>query len=188
MVALRQEEVLITFADFVRMDQDGYFGDARHLELIDGRIYSLSPVTLHHARGQANIFAALLRRLEPRANEFGVEVVGAGTLHIDRLNAPEFDAAVIAPTEADYVTPDVCRLVVEATWSSRNRDLRHKPPVYAAAGVHEYWAVDRKRGRLHVFRGPVAGQYTDVLDPLGSVASIAPLFAPDIAIPVADLL
>ena len=188
-VALRNHEVLFTFDDFVRMADDGYFGDAEHLELIDGRIFSLSPVSLHHTRGQSRLWRALDRALCDRLMASGAEVVGPSTLQIDALNAPEFDAAIVnADSERDYLRTMDVLLVAEVMLSSRSRDLRSKPSLYAAAGVPEYWVADRRNKRLHVFRRPTPQGYQERLDPLEPGETIATLAVPDIAIPVADLL
>jgi Uma2 family endonuclease len=167
---------------------DGFFGAAQHVELIDGRFYVLSPISDGHSYGQADVMFALRDRLGEVATRLGARVVGSATLLIDGLNAPEFDAAVMTPTTTGYFGPDNALLLVEVTLSSRSRDLRDKVDLYGAAGVAEYWAVDRRKRKLHVFRQPQQGRYSEKLDPLGATDVIAPLFAPDVTISVADLL
>ncbi len=181
-------EVLITFADFVRMDDEGYFGDEKHLELIGGRIYSLAPISLQHASGQSDVVYVLRSLLGDRLQASGLRVVGSASLHIDDLNAPEFDAAVIAETAERFLRPADTRLVVEVAVTSMTRDLKKKPRLYAGAGVPEYWVVNKRRSQVHVFRRPQDGDYADRLGPFHVNDVITSLFAPDVAIPVRDLL
>lgn len=181
-------EVLITFDDFVRMDDEGFFGDEKHLELIGGRIYSLAPISLIHASTQSNVMFTLRSRLADYLRLSSLHLVGSASLHIDDLHAPEFDAAVVAQTAQRFLTPSDARLIIEVAVTSTTRDLKAKVLLYAGAEVPEYWVVNKRLDQLHVFRQPQDGGYCERLGPFRAGDAVTPLFAPDVAIPVADLL
>lgn len=55
--------------------------------------------------------------------------------------------------------PAAFRLVLEATSSNCNNDLRSKVAAYAGAKIPVYVIVDREHGRVHVLTEPTATEY-----------------------------
>jgi Uma2 family endonuclease len=62
-----------------------------------------------------------------------------------------------------------------------NYDLRRKAPIYARAGIIEYWVVDVPAMLVHVHRDPEHGAYTSIVK-YGFEKAIRPLVRPDAAI------
>jgi Uma2 family endonuclease len=77
-------------------------------------------------------------------------------------------------------------LVIEAAESSLRRDQQIKMPVYAAAGIPEYWIADRDRESLIVHRDPVAGTYASVETRRGDDV-VSPSAAPELAFAVRQM-
>lgn len=180
-------ERLLTFDDFVRMADDGYFGDSKHLELINGKIFDLAPISPGHSGAQTRTLVALVKALGAVAERLEADVRGPVTLHLDRFNAPEPDAAVVRrATDAFYRGGDAL-LVVEVAQTSQRRDLGPKMRLYAEAGVPEYWVVDAKARRLHVFKTPNDSRYVDGPTVLAEGDRIAPGFAPNAFVNISDL-
>jgi Uma2 family endonuclease len=75
-------------------------------------------------------------------------------------------------------------LVVEVSDTSLRWDLRTKGPLYARAGLPEYWALDINGRRLIVHRDPSGGKYRSVKT-YREHQSVAPLAAPESPFPVA---
>lgn len=192
-VAVRREELgrtelVLTFDDFVRMSEEGYFGDAKHLELIDGRVYDLAPISPGHGRSTARVIARLVNALQGAAEAAEAQVFGAVTLQLDRNQAVQPDAAVLREPSTRFAQASDALLVVEIAVSSQSYDLGGKRDLYAQAGVPEYWVIDEVAKLLSVFRGPENGRYPSLPERLGASDAISPLFAPEVTIPVADLL
>lgn len=192
-VAVRHEqlgrtELVLTFDDFVRMSDEGYFGDAKHLELVDGRVYDLAPISPGHAAAQTRLLMQLTRRLGEAAEASNATVWGPVTLQLDRRQALQPDGVVIRKTERAWCQASDALLVVEVALSSLRHDLTSKADLYASAGVPDYWVLSPGTQTLHVFRQPREGRYPDGAIKLGVHDSVQPLFAPDVAVPVADLL
>ena len=59
-------------------------------------------------------------------------------------------------------TGDEALLVVEGSDSTYVADLNIKLPIYADAGVPNYWIVDVNSRRVEVYQHPSCGQYSDV--------------------------
>ncbi|MCA9238333.1 MAG: Uma2 family endonuclease, partial [Planctomycetales bacterium] len=78
-------------------------------------------------------------------------------------------------------------LVVEVSASSREKDERVKLPIYAAAGIEEFWIADLARDAIVVHRQPKGGAYADVREIAGD-ERIEPLAAPGFAVSPAELL
>ena len=183
------KQVWLTFDDFIELKEAGRFGDPDWpMELVDGRVYRLDPVSMAHFTGSSNLVESL-RSLVRRIGKWDEWVAGSnGILQLSRTRGVQPDGMVVRRTSNEFAQARDCFLAAEYAVSSRRRDLVIKPRLYAQAGVPEYWAVDQRNGTLHVFRDPVDGLYVERLPPLSAEKTISALFAPDVAIPVADLL
>ena len=74
-------------------------------------------------------------------------------------------------------------LIIEVAESSLPRDLRVKPPLYAAAFVPEYWVVNLVDRVLEVFRNPEEGRYLEHFR-LAENARVSPKAWPDLDLEV----
>lgn len=67
----------------------------------------------------------------------------AGALTLtDSDSEPEPDVLMFERDAPRPYHPGTAALVIEVCVSSHRRDLREKPPLYAAAGVVDYWVID----------------------------------------------
>lgn len=71
--------------------------------------------------------------------------------------------------------------------SSLEYDRRTKAPIYAQAGIEDYWIVDLVNMQVLVFRQPVDGVYRSV-QALARGDTIGPLAFPDVTIAVSEIL
>lgn len=145
-----------TPVDFERMIQAGIFAEDERLELLYGRVVPMSPQDDPRALAVHD----LDRQLWPIALVHGFTAwsqkpVVLPPSAVDPVGSrPEPDIAIVrspvlrAPTAADVV------LVIEVADTSRARHLDEKLPLYAAAGVPEYWVVDIRARTLLVHREP----------------------------------
>ena len=67
------------------------------------------------------------------------------------------------------------------------KDREDKLPIYARAGIPEYWIVVPERRQIEVYRSPEGSEYTEV-HLADDASTIAPLFDPDHSVAVRDLL
>lgn len=178
----------LTFDEFIGLVNQGAFGPSRNLELIDGRVIDLAPIGAEHGSGSFDAGYAIRRALERAGLTDRFRVYSPVTLRISKARAPQPDVVVASPSVTGWVTPADAYLVVEFSVTTLDYDLGEKPAIYAAAGVPEYWVVDQRGDRVHIFRQPEGGTYIDIPAPSERGDTIAPLFAPDLAIAVADLL
>ena len=109
---------------------------------------------------------------------------------------PEPDVAVVAldtPTN-EARRPTSASLIVEVAESSLAYDRDRKGPLYAAAGIQDYWLVNLPERCLEVHRqpGPDATsfsgwRYQELLR-LRESDEVAPLVAPEVVMAVGVLL
>jgi hypothetical protein len=78
-------------------------------------------------------------------------------------------------------------LVIEVAESSVNKDKNVKAPLYAAAGIPEYWVIDTNTRRIDIFRKPSREGYTEVTSH-GMGDSVRPEAFEDVTIAVRDIL
>jgi Uma2 family endonuclease len=72
---------------------------------------------------------------------------------------PEPDIAVTRDQPDRRSHPSSALLVIEVADTSLDRDRDDKAPIYAEAGVPEYWIVDVKMATIEVRTHPVSGGY-----------------------------
>ena len=109
---------------------------------------------------------------------------------------PEPDVAIVplhGPTNAAG-RPTSANLIVEVAESSLAYDRDHKGPLYAAAGIQEYWLLNLPEGCLEVYRQPgpdptsFSGWRYQELRRLRAEDQVSPLANPVVSIAVSDLL
>ena len=161
--------------------------EGRRVELIRGRIVEMSATGPNHR-------LCVLKgdiRLGGLFNT-GETFVACQLPSLTEDSGPEPDLAIRRGQPlADLETLPML-LVIEVSDTSLAYDRTTKLSIYAEAGYPEYWVVDIPNRRLIVHRGPEspandAGRYADVRT-FADDARVAPAFAPDRPVPVADLL
>jgi Uma2 family endonuclease len=78
-------------------------------------------------------------------------------------------------------------LVIEVADTTLAYDRDVKGPLYARAGIPEFWLVDLGAGAITVYRGPHEDGYRDVVTAARGEA-LRPLLLPDITIAADDIL
>lgn len=166
--------------EYDRLVELGMFEDER-LELLRGVLVSMSPQNWPHA----TMVAWLGRRL----------TLDLGELFMVRQQLP-FAATEDSEPEPDLTVnhdepgrrshPSIALLVVEVADSSLHRDRRVKTPIYAEAGVPEYWIVDIEGRSVDVLTDPEREGYRST-QRLGCGDLLRPISLPRIEIAVADL-
>jgi Uma2 family endonuclease len=183
-------EFLFDFDQFELMDQAGVFdGVQGRVELIEGKIIQMAPASTDHGGANADVVFAIesaLRTLSPRP---ALKVIVNATLQIGRRSAPLPDVLVMRTTGVGkYAQAEQAVLVVEISVSTRGNDLTVKSRLYARAGVPEYWVVEPKARKVSIFREPRPdGTWASATVLEGDGATVSPLFAPQISIPLTEL-
>jgi Uma2 family endonuclease len=152
-------------------------------ELIEGDIYPTTPEAPEHA---ALGTALAYRMMERCSTKWHVRIEKPLRLS-DSEVIP--DLAVVLGHPSDYRTqhPETALLIVEIAHSSLPRDRLLKLPLYARAGIPEYWIVNLAERQVEVHRTPAGDSYQSV-QVYTAEATLAPLFAPDWTLSVHDLL
>jgi Uma2 family endonuclease len=179
-------DFLLTVDDLEAMMQAGVFDreDAKRVELVEGRLVTMPSESMLHARAAGRLSAALTDALRRLSLDQRFEVLNGGTVRISEISAFDPDGAVISrDAEGFFMRSDQVFLIIESSLSTLKRDLGAKSRAYATAAIAEYWVIDVKNSRLHVFRTPVDGVWTQI-HTLGPADLVSPLFAPgaDIAL------
>lgn len=146
--------------EYYRMAEAGILDEDDRVELIDGEIIDMMPI----GPGHSFIVNGLTKALVMACGDEAIVSV-RNPVRFDRFNEPEPDFAVLRPRADNYREshpgPADVLLLVEVADSSLRYDRRIKLPLYAEAGIVEYWLVDLKAGRVEVFRNPEGGAYLD---------------------------
>jgi Uma2 family endonuclease len=117
-----------------------------------------------------------------------------GPLALSPDSEPEPDVAVIRGSPRDFARehPATADLVVEVADTTGDFDRHRKGPMYAAAGISEYWVVDVSARTVDAYRDPhhradgSAGYR--IHQRLDVEVEIMPSAAPGLPIPVRELL
>lgn len=173
---------LLTIDDLEKMVRLGIIGRDERVELIGGQIVRMSATGRRHTWTVIRLCRVFNRRDD-------VLVSPQSTLEIQEGIGPEPDIAVIR-ADADpmhRVSARTALLVIEVADTSLAHDRYTKAPLYAQAGIPEYWIVDLNGDRIEVYREPSeAGYRLSRLHLRGE--SLSPLFAPDLTVDVDAVL
>jgi len=149
----------LTVDEFLILDEAGVF-PSKHVELIDGEIFVLSPIFMPHARTLHMVaveFELALRRVSSALLCFSPV-----SALIDEHSLPQADLLVAVSDGGDgFMAPENVRIAVEVASSSLRHDLGTKAELYARAGLPEYWVFDVHGRRIVRMHEIVAGEYSE---------------------------
>ncbi|MCL6473426.1 MAG: Uma2 family endonuclease [Firmicutes bacterium] len=175
-----------TREEYYRLAEIGFFQGER-VELIEGEIVKMSPISPLHGE----VVTLLAERLWQLFGE-GYRVRVQLPLSLGD-SEPEPDIAVVPGKVGDYVHahPTTALLVVEVAQTSLEYDREVKAPLYARAGIPEYWIVNLDGHCIEVYRDPAPmgegyGYRSRRIYMMGE--PIAPLQKPESAVKVDELL
>ncbi len=167
--------------EYERLVELGVFDDER-IELLRGVLVTMSPQGAPHADAISRLGAALTTALAGRA-----VVRQHSPIALTEDSEPEPDIAVVPEGSYAHEHPATALLVVEVADSSLRKDRELKAPLYASAGVPEYWLVDLVHHTVEVGRTPGPDGYGEVRVRAWDEAVALSAF-PDVAVVFRDLL
>lgn len=165
------------------------FSHRQRVRLIRGVLVQEPPMNPPHATALHKTTKAI-----ERAFPAGHYARAQQPLDLEPLSKPFPDVAVVVGRFEDYAAahPTTAVLVVEVSDQTLYEDITTQAELYASAGIADYWVVDIPNRQLRVFRdpGPIpdGGSAYRTDRAFGPNESVAPLAAPGVSIPVADLL
>jgi|ERR1035438_4772268 Uma2 family endonuclease len=175
-----------TRGDLAQLETSGLFNQER-VELIEGELISKMGKNRPHVDTATLLFLWLVQVFGPRFvnQEAPIDVHPED----NPTNQPEPDLIVLKRSFSKFRSatpqPDDLALVVEVSDTSLSYDLSVKAPLYARAGIAEYWILDIQARHILVHRAPQSGKYTSVIA-FNEHESVAPLAAPASEFPVRD--
>jgi Uma2 family endonuclease len=158
-MAVELQRRLFTVEEYDRMGEAGILGPSDRVELLRGEIVKKMTGGDRHRACVNRLTEMLVLQLHGGAC---VQVQNPVVALDD--SEPEPDVAIIVRNEAAFggvrhaYPPDIFALV-EVSDASRNIDVRVKGPMYAEAGIREYWIVDLIDRVVMVNREPSAKRY-----------------------------
>ena len=175
-----------TLDEYHRMAEAGILTEDDRVELIRGEIVQMTPIGSRHASCVARLSDVLLGSLRGRA-----VLWPQNPLTIPPDSEPQPDVILLRYRDDFYrhalPGPEDVALLIEVADRSLRYDRRLKAPLYAEAGVQEYWIVDLEADAVEVHRSLSDGRFRSV-ERLGLAATLSPLAFPDVQITAASIL
>jgi Uma2 family endonuclease len=163
-MAVQLEKRLFTVEEYERMIEAGVFNEDERIELIRGEIVEMAPIGPPHEASVARLTTLLVQKtLEtpgkaivwPQNNSIRLPISGS---------RPEPDVTLLRWRDDYYgagnpATASDVLLVIEVAETSVKYDRTVKGPLYAEAGIAEYWIVNLRDGVIEVYTNPSGGAY-----------------------------
>ena len=144
-----------------RMGDAGIFAPEDRVELIDGEIFDMAPIGQDHAATVTGLNETLFLACAGRAI-----VSPQNPVRLNRYSEPQPDFAVLKPRPDRYRTgappgPADTLLLIEVSDSTLDIDRKIKLPLYARAGIGEYWIINLKDRVFEAYRSPAGDGYDE---------------------------
>jgi len=170
---------------------DGGVFDQKQVELIEGEIIEMSPMSSKHG-----MVIHLVQKVLERIFTDGYLVAAQTPLDLGDVSEPQPDIAIYTGSAFDYLDtkPTQALLVVEVADSSLRYDRGQKASLYAKANITDYWIINLQDGTLEVYRTPIAtptqtySHGYKVISSLKAQDTVSPLAAAETQISVAELI
>jgi Uma2 family endonuclease len=177
---------LFTVDEYHRMGDAGILPEDKRFELIRGEIIEM-PQALPPHSGRVNRLTSLF------TSRLGSSIVLSvqNPSSIDDMSEPVPDVTLLKP-RADFYTeshpgPSDVLLMIEVSNTSVRFDTKVKAPLYAEAGIREYWILNIPKNVLEVRSEPVNGVYTRH-EILKHGQTVSPRAFPEVTFKVEEIL
>ena len=174
-----------TVDEYLHMAQAGILTTRDRVELLDGEIVEMTPIGFRHALCVGALMRALFAGVGTR-----VVVLPQGPIRLSARSLPEPDVTLLRPRQVPYrdavAEPRDVLLLIEVSDTSLRRDRELKLPLYADAGIPEYWIADVQHEVIEVHTNPSGSRYGSVRR-FGRGESVIPLAFPDLRIAVDEV-
>ncbi len=144
---------LITVDEYHTMAKAGILTRKDKVELIHGEILEMSPTGKKHRSTVIRIENNLKKLFGKKAL-----ISVRNPINISDLNEPEPDVTILKKSDDYYhnrsIKPNDIRLVIEVSDTTYHTDKEIKLPLYASAGILEYWVVNLQKSEIEVHRFP----------------------------------
>lgn len=142
-----------TLSEYHHLAEIGFFGEDDRVELIYGQIVEMA------AKGTAHevCITRLLREL-PKLISDRATIRCQSPIVLLTNSEPEPDFTIVQNRDDDYLNshpkPENVLLVIEISDSSLDYDQAVKLPLYAEAGISDYWLFNLIDNQLEVYNEP----------------------------------
>ena len=177
---------LFTVAEYYKIAAAGILRPEERVELIEGRILTMSPKGIMHAACNDKASEYLSKVLGNR-----VIVRNQNPVNLGDDTEPEPDLVLVAPQDRRYfdhhpIASEIL-LILEIADSSLEYDRHMKSLLYAKAGIMQYCLLSLQSRELEDYRDPSADGYRSK-QTYRSDQSFNLVGFTDMAIPVSELL
>ena len=143
-----------------KMAETGILKPTDRVELIEGKIITMSPMKSAHA-ATVDRLGDILKHIIPQKVNIREEKAITFT-----HSEPQPDTT-IAKFREDYYqeahpTPKDIFVLIEVALSTQKYDSETKVPLYASYNIPEVWVVDLKEKTIEVYEGPKGESYTSI--------------------------
>jgi Uma2 family endonuclease len=151
----------LTSVEYYQMMESGIIREGERVELILGQIFTMAAKGTRHTVSTTKLLKELLGLVEDRA-----VIRCQDPITLPNNSEPEPDIVIARLRLDDYInshpSPADISLVIEVADSTIKFDLETKAPLYAAAGISEYWIFNLIDNRLEIYRQPEGDIYTSI--------------------------
>ncbi len=147
-----------TIAEYYKMADTGILKFNEKLELLEGEIYTMSPIGAMHAYC-VDFFDHLFNSYAEQDPTIIVRV--QNPVQLPDNSEPEPDIAIVknrSYKKQHPIVEDVYQ-IIEVSESTYSYDKGIKLPLYAKHSIPEVWIVDTNKNRIEVFVNPIDNQY-----------------------------
>jgi Uma2 family endonuclease len=174
----------LTSTEYYGMIESGIIREGERVELILGQIFTMAAKGTRHTVSTTRLITELPMLIQRRAI-----VRCQDPISLPNNSEPEPDIVIARLRSDEYVnthpSPEDIILVIEVADSSIKFDRDTKAPLYAAAGISEYWIVNLIDNRLEIYRQPEGSIYTSIQIVTPPQTIVLPQF-PEIVVQIGD--
>jgi len=142
-----------TLDEYHRLAELGFFHEDEHIELINGEIIKMASKGTAHETCLRKLLKELPKLLGNRAT-----LQSQAPITLPPNSEPEPDFAIVQNKDDDYLSahpaPTDVFLVIEVADSSLAYDQDVKIPLYAKAGIADYWIFNLFDNHLECYSEP----------------------------------
>lgn len=160
-MAVQLKRRLFTVEEYYKMAEAGILTPESKVELINGEIIRMSPSKSEHANAINLLVRELIIAIQKKAM-----VSVQNPISVNEHSEPEPDIAILRQKQgkgyrSHHPRPEDILLIIEVSDSSLNFDREVKMPLYAEAGIPEYWIINLQDQQVEIYKNLVRGQYSN---------------------------